>query len=143
MKKLLAIILTFLCFITLTACREDDKMDDKEPVKIASLSGTWREIIDEKTYNWFEITIEDDVLTIYYCSPPLFAPNRKQIWSGSYNDPQEPFSELTFDSKQIDGLEIRTFNFANEVLTVEKLPSEADYEFVPTIRCKKLETETN
>lgn len=123
MKKLLAIILTFLCFITLTACREDDKMDDKEPVKIASLSGTWREIMDEKTYNWFEITIEDDVLTIYYCSPPLFAPNRNQIWSGSYNDPQEPFSELTFDSKQIDGLEIRTFNFANEVLTVEKLPS--------------------
>lgn len=48
MKKLLAIILTFLCFITLTACREDDKMDDKEPVKIASLSGTWREIMDEK-----------------------------------------------------------------------------------------------
>lgn len=141
MKKIISLLLILLCLGSLIACREDNEPVNEEPEKINSLIGTWKEITDdEKDHTWYEIVVESDSISIYELS--WYTTTKTLKWKGNYSDPQEPFTELTFNSTQIEGSTTRTFKYADEILSVDKTYDEADYEYKPTIRCKKLEEET-
>lgn len=147
MKKIISTLLIVLCLFSLVACREDKKPMNTEPEKTSSLIGTWREIYDsDRESEWYEIVISENSIIIYYCSLPLYNPERKNIWEGSYpGDPIDPFIEHSFEAVAKEQNDfIRVFEYADEVLSVKKV-SGLDYNLStqPYIRCKKLETETN
>lgn len=146
MKKFISIMMIILCLGSLTGCKED-KNPVKEPEKISSLIGTWREIIDENRETmWYEITVTEDSITIYDCRL-----TRRNLWEGDFADPTEPVAEYSYDSTRVPCTDfdnwyepdVRTFTYADGVLSVKKISGmDRDISMQPYIRCKKLEDKT-
>lgn len=95
MKKILALLLTLLLCIGISACGSNTPANN-EPSEPLDLTGTWIQTNNESDDSWQEAIIVDGTITINWVSDN--GDTKSLYWAGSYDEPTEASTEYTWTS---------------------------------------------